>query len=114
LWLSGQPDLCGLALYDRNWFETGGYAYLHRNVPIYQRDEHSPTIFDSSAVLLKSQSAYNYVLLKRKSLVDFMAPFGIEGCSGDSPDSMCIVARPGSCVPNDKLHPLLSLQRLGE
>lgn len=39
VWLAARqrPDLCGLGLYgpDFPWHVTGGYAYLHRPVPIY-------------------------------------------------------------------------------
>ncbi len=113
-WLSQQPDLCGIALYDRYWYETGGYAYLHRNVPIYQKGIGSDSIFDSGPQLLRAQSAYNVVILKRKSLVDFAAPFRIEGCYGDEPDSLCLISRPGICAANPELHPLLEVKRLGE
>jgi hypothetical protein len=33
-WLSRQPQLCGLALYNVPWQWVGGYAYLHRAVPV--------------------------------------------------------------------------------
>jgi hypothetical protein len=32
--LSREPGLCGVGIYDRYWFESGGYTHLHRNVPI--------------------------------------------------------------------------------
>ena len=30
-----QPGLCGLGVVDVGWTETGGYVYLHRDVPLY-------------------------------------------------------------------------------
>jgi len=30
-----KPDLCGVALYDISWIQTGGFAWLHRDVPLY-------------------------------------------------------------------------------
>jgi hypothetical protein len=29
------PGLCGVALYDLSYWESGGYTYLHRRVPLY-------------------------------------------------------------------------------
>ena len=40
--LAKQPSLCGILLYDYEWWETGGYAYLHRNVPFYELREAQP------------------------------------------------------------------------
>jgi hypothetical protein len=34
--LSREPGLCGVGIYDRIWWESGGYAHLHRDVPIVQ------------------------------------------------------------------------------
>jgi len=33
-----EPDLCGLAVRDVWFWETGGYTYLHRDVPLYFAD----------------------------------------------------------------------------
>lgn len=48
-----QPDLCGLkmAAHDMAW--TGGYTYLHRDVPLYARRRHAP------------RHAYNYAIVRR-------------------------------------------------
>ncbi len=35
LWLHGQSGLCVLLIYDDGWASTGGYTYLHRNIPMY-------------------------------------------------------------------------------
>ena len=35
LQLHDEPDLSGLLVLQQRWWKTGGYAYLHRNVPIY-------------------------------------------------------------------------------
>ena len=37
--LAKQSSLCGILLYDYPWWETGGYAHLHRNVPFYELPE---------------------------------------------------------------------------
>jgi hypothetical protein len=33
LWVGSRPDACGVAVLGLPWFETGGYAHLHRNIP---------------------------------------------------------------------------------
>ncbi|MDR3418661.1 MAG: hypothetical protein P4L83_21015 [Nevskia sp.] len=103
-WLNAQPGLCGLMLYDRNWYDTGGYAYLHRNVPIYSRllDKNDPP---------DAESAYNFVLLDRKSLPRYTAPFGIDACFGERPDDLCLISRPGNCQLVDDLRSILDKHR---
>jgi len=32
-WVGSRPDACGVAVLGLPWFETGGYTYLHRNIP---------------------------------------------------------------------------------
>ena len=41
--LAGWPDLCGLLFYDDGWATTGGYAHLHRRVPIYALSDDQDT-----------------------------------------------------------------------
>ncbi|HET7848039.1 MAG TPA: hypothetical protein VFL51_03155, partial [Pseudolabrys sp.] len=36
--LAKKPDLCGVLFYDTLWFDTGGFAYLHRKVALYAFD----------------------------------------------------------------------------
>jgi phosphatidylinositol glycan class B len=40
---SDQPDLCGIALVGNYPTSTGGYSYLHRNVPMYFDTTHLPS-----------------------------------------------------------------------
>jgi len=106
--LSEQPSLCGLLLYDYPWDQTGGYAFLHRKIPIY------PTVEDPKTAL-RASAAFNVILLKRESLSGFVAPFHLDECiGGGDPEDLCIIERKGDCSPDDSLHPLLQQRGLGE
>jgi len=53
-----KPNLCGLLFYDYNWWETGGYTHLHRNVPFY--------VFDHrSGPAIRSTVGFDAIILKR-------------------------------------------------
>ncbi|HEY9880918.1 MAG TPA: hypothetical protein V6D29_20840 [Leptolyngbyaceae cyanobacterium] len=42
LFLSDQPNLVAIANLHSAWYESGGYYYLHRNVPIYSIEDFAP------------------------------------------------------------------------
>jgi hypothetical protein len=80
LWLAGaKPDLCGLALVGYGPIWTGGYTYLHRDVPILAG---MPT--DGSA---------NYVLARATEPL----PAGYEVVS--SIEDAKLARRAGPCAP---------------
>jgi GPI mannosyltransferase 3 len=87
--LAKQPNLCGILLYDYTWAETGGYAYLHRDVPFYELRERSRT--NVSRVV----SAFNAVVLRRSSAADFPKEFTLRNCITDD---VCVMMRDGSCT----------------
>ena len=87
--LAKQPNLCGILLYDYRWWQTGGYAYLHRNVPFYELREYSRT--NVSRVV----SAFNAVVLRRSSAADFPKEFTLRKCITDD---VCVMMRDGSCT----------------
>ena len=107
-WVSQRPNLCGLALYDDSWHVTGGYAFLHRNVPIYalKRDH---------ALASRSTQAFNFVLLRRGSWPDFQPAYRLAWCAANgSTNDLCLAERPGICSPAPGATPLLRQSRLGE
>jgi hypothetical protein len=87
--LAKQPNLCGILLYDYGWAETGGYAYLHRDVPFYELRDRSRT--NVSRVV----SAFNAVVLRRSSAADFPKEFTLRNCITDD---VCVMMRDGSCT----------------
>lgn len=102
--LAHSPDLCGLALDDVSWQETGGYAALHRDVPIYQRGE-------GEGRALPSAEAFNYALARRGAA---QPGFETVQCFPSSTRyDVCVLRRPGTCRP-DPVPPLSRLPRLGD
>jgi GPI mannosyltransferase 3 len=96
--LAKEPRLCGILIYDYPWWETGGYAYLHRNVPFYALDEHGA---ENAA---KVARAFNAVLLKRSSTPDFPKAFSIRKCMGSGKaNDVCVMMRDGDCTRIPKL-----------
>jgi GPI mannosyltransferase 3 len=97
-WLSKQPDLCGLLIYGEGWWKTGGYAYLHRNVPLYYV---SP---DMTEAARPSVEAYNYVLLPSSFISRFQSDFPSGRCAY----GICVLKRNGSCHEDPTFSPLLT------
>jgi hypothetical protein len=90
--------------YDARWFDTGGYAFLHRDVPLFAFDHRQ-----ARPGLIHSTTSFNAVVLKRSSTPDFAGRFQMQQCFA-SPDSedMCIMVRPGPCTHDlemDELRP---------
>ena len=91
--LAKQPALCGILLYHYGWWETGGYAYLHHNVPFYELPEFSRTNVSRVA------SAFNAVVLPRSSAADFPKEFTLQKCIGEGQaDDVCVMKRDGNCT----------------
>ena len=108
--IAKKPELCGVLFYDHEWWRTGGYAHLHRNVPLYDRK--------SGAIAVDSPSAFDAIVLKRSSIPHFIAEFRVLRCVGSdrspwpwqaaitSPDDVCVMVRDGSCTVVSKLRPM--------
>jgi hypothetical protein len=106
-WLARQPNLCGLLLYDDRWDSTGGYAYLHRDIPIY-------SMTDRRAQARRSTAAYNFILLHRGSIADFQGGYKVANCFGrGAADDVCVMERAGPCRQDPALRPLLMQTGLG-
>jgi hypothetical protein len=108
-WLHDQADLCGILLVDDRWWQTGGYAYLHRNVPIYDLDYYRDE-------LTSVTQASNFIVLNRKSVPRFAEEYSVKQCFGRGDHDVCVVGRPGLCdAPSTlRLRPLLDRQWLDE
>lgn len=83
--LSRDPALCGVAVYKIGWYDTGGYAHLHKNVPIF--------LFERASDLDEQSQAFNAVV-SAGSLPDKLDGFEPAGCSA----GVCIYRRPGPCL----------------
>jgi hypothetical protein len=105
--LAHMDDLCGLLFYNDDWASTGGYAHLHRDVPIYALENDQETAQRSTA-------AFNAIVIARGSLDDFDPQFKLQECSGEEDDAVCIMTREGSCTPAPELEVNAMLVRLGQ
>lgn len=97
--LSTAPGLCGVALYDLQWSESGGYAYFHRDLPIIPI--HLP------AELAQKSSEFNVIIANRAASG---LPRGYV--SGECAGGVCINRRAGGCTPvpaQDTLNGFLKL-----
>ncbi len=111
-WVSSQPEVCGVLFYDDEFWRTGGYAHVHRNVPLYVRI-HARRIdpdFQKERV-----EPYNYVVLRRSSIADVEPGFDKAFCEGSgAPGDTCVIRRAGTCSRIPSLIPLSEQERLGE
>ena len=77
-----RADACGVVYYSRGWDHTGGFSYLHRDIPLYH----------SRDAALASFANY------------FVAPRGAAGIPStytivDSVGPFTLLRRPGTCAP---------------
>lgn len=103
--LRTRQDLCGLLLDGVPWFQTGGYATLRRDVPLYQRWSSSPSG--------RAPQAYNYILGPAPG-----APvdgYRSVGCfDGRHGTGVCLMRREGGCERDAALTPITEIKRLGD
>ncbi len=105
--LHGQKDLCGLLTYETGWWDSGGYAHLHRNVPIY----------DSLTAEFETETAAplaNYVLTKQSTFDEFEDEYKKLRCFPMKRDALCVLKRRGPCKSGTSIVPLALQKRLGE
>jgi phosphatidylinositol glycan class B len=105
--LAHQGDLCGVLFYTDDWPSTGGYAHLHRNVPMFALE-------DDQNAARQSTTAFNAIILTRARLDDFMPQYTLQECSGDEGEDVCIMKREGVCTPAPDLEINAMLRRTGE
>jgi phosphatidylinositol glycan class B len=102
-WLHRQPDLCGVLLYGTEWFQSGGYAHLHRKVPIYTGRADGAT----------ASEAYNYAVLSGWAKAALPAGYARRRCFGAEEWDLCVVHREGGCKAVPGLESLSEKRRLG-
>ncbi len=82
--LSTDQDACGLAMLNVNWWDTGGYTYLHRPIPIF----FLPSSDDGTAI---SQS-FNRLVAPQSNAVP-LPGYKVSSCR----DGICVYRREGPC-----------------
>jgi phosphatidylinositol glycan class B len=101
LGLSRDDRCCGLGLRHVHWALTGGYAYLHRDIPLFA--------IGSARGLRDRSPGFNY-LLARGVAAPRLGRYALLGCQG----SYCLYRRPGSCEPRAGYHLNRLLEKRGE
>lgn len=101
-----KPDLCGVGLFVQNWEWTGGYTYLHRDVPIF--------LIETRQDGVDTAGGYNAVIAPAEFMRNLRG-FEVRRCwpAGHLQDyvhgDICYGERPGGCAPvrgqqiNDRL-----------
>ncbi len=84
-YLGRDRDVCGIGLRG-NWFASGGYTWLHHDVPIF------PLVHTADDAL---SPAFN-ALISLYPLADPPSGFHLDRCFGKA----CIYRRAGSCTPD--------------
>lgn len=98
--LGEAPDVCGLMLAGVGWADTGGYTYLHRDVPIFlARDQRN----------LAELTDVANALFTRPHKPEHIGPFTRIACW----DDLCAYRRPGGCAKVEG-YDLNALFRLAE
>jgi len=82
--LSQDPTLCGVGVYRIGWWNIGGYAHLHKNVPII--------ILDQPPEQQGTSQGFNALVTEGK-LTDTVDGFELTGCW----HNICVYRRPGPC-----------------
>jgi len=84
--LSQDGEACGLGFLKVSWAESGGYSYLHRNVPLFERMKSTDAV--------SRRSAFNYILSATTLPVELKDYQRVE-CWHE----VCLYKRPGPCLP---------------
>ncbi len=102
-----QPGLCGIATHQMG---AWGYAFLRRNVPIYQ-----PAGAGSDASrrnLARHAAAYNVIVAPENVFWEMPDGYHVAACEEDSAERICVFGRAGGCTP--KGHEKVLLQQMLE
>jgi hypothetical protein len=85
--------ICGLGLHHLEFWETGGYTYMHRSVPLYRLS--APRLLQAEAV--RRQRAFNAVISPADRIDEIPGHWQREVCD----DNLCLFVRGGGCMPDD-------------
>ena len=83
--LSREPGLCGVGIYQLEWWESAGYTHLHRDVPIIP--------LESAAQLAKDAPSIN-ALIAQDNSPGIPSGFVQSQCW----QGVCLYERPGTCT----------------
>jgi GPI mannosyltransferase 3 len=91
--LSKEKEVCGLGLWKAPLVWTGGYTYLHKDVPIFLPDERD---------FAKLQPHFNYLIAKvsRDPKPPVEGLYHLQTCEND----LCLYKKAGTCAPKPGYH----------
>lgn len=104
------PKLCGLAAYDLRYWQSGGWTFLHRDVPVYPvtaRDELGYPPMDA-ATLSRITPAFDAILTTPAGVgamprgyakVTCRVPGGVAPLAERRGRAVCLYRRAGGCEP---------------
>jgi GPI mannosyltransferase 3 len=82
--LSTDSKACGLAVLDIHWWDTGGYTYLNRPIPIF--------VFSGAREAASVAPAFNRIVAPQ-SAVPALPSYSLFSCQ----DGVCLYRREGAC-----------------
>ena len=86
--LSVDSQACGLAIYQVHWWDTGGYTYLHRAIPIF--------LFSTGNDLNSTAGSFNRIVAP-ETVGQPLPDYSVQSCSS----GVCVYQRSGPCQAND-------------
>ena len=112
-----QPALCGLAVRD-TFFDSGGYTYLHRDVPLYYADFDPARSLEGTAIKMRLEimrhdqpvpqfpgaaledatAHYNFLVARADHATAGYSPIGcFNDAEREGRPALCLFSRPGGC-----------------
>ena len=82
--LSLDSQACGVAVFKVDWWDTGGYTYLHRPIPVF--------FFPNFAVAQSANQTYNRIVAPELTVVPIQG-YATRNCR----DGVCVYRREGAC-----------------
>lgn len=86
--VSKMPNVCGIGLYRIGTYESGGYSYLHRPIPMFWSDSSV-----NPDKVFEDQAGFNLFMAPQLDKKRIPAPYVKESCYYKT----CIYIRPGGC-----------------
>jgi hypothetical protein len=92
LYVSNMRDVCGIGLHGMENYDSGGYTFFHKRVPLYWANAKSSSV-------MKKSAAFNVLLYVDKEPVSsrkhpsLFPPYRTLACFKD----VCVARRPGAC-----------------
>ncbi len=84
------PRVCGIAIDQVPYWATGGYAFVHRAVPLY-----AP--WQADVPVARFTPAYNAIIAPRGTPLP--PGYSVQSCRNDRARTLCLAVRTGGCDP---------------